>query len=420
MSSGQIPAGRQVTASRQGTNLTSPPPAHSGALADLVTWVEPMLPQLTEDVFDAACERIDLYRDGDVVPREDLRRSVERNLRGLIGALADPTIQYDLKAPSDTGRRRALQGAPLPEVLRVYRIGYGMLWNALVEHARDHPQPGTLDAMVDAASILWQITDEHALALTEAYRSATAEAIVTQQRRRSALVDALFTGELVSGSGPWEAGKLLGLPLDGKLVVVAAENTGLAEESLQGVERRLAELGIVSAWQLTSTSQSGVVAVRDEQIDALMDVLQDTARARTGLSPLYHTLADTPRALHLARAALAGLPAGKPAVRMFSTSPLAALVAHDPDGGRRLAEEVFGAVLDLQPDDRTALLETLEAFLDNAGSSDRAARVLHCHPNTVRYRLRRVRELTGRSLTDPIALAELTTAVEAVRQRPRT
>jgi DNA-binding PucR family transcriptional regulator len=72
-------------------------------------------------------------------------------------------------------------------------------------------------------------------------------------------------------------------------------------------------------------------------------------------------------------------------------------------------------VLNLPPEDRDALLDTVQAFLDNAGSSDRAAKVLHCHPNTVRYRLRRVRELTGRSLTDPIALAELATAAQAVR-----
>jgi DNA-binding PucR family transcriptional regulator len=41
---------------------------------------------------------------------------------------------------------------------------------------------------------------------------------------------------------------------------------------------------------------------------------------------------------------------------------------------------------------------------------ERAAEVLCCHPNTVRYRLWRLQELTGRSLSDPHAAAATTTA----------
>ncbi len=44
------------------------------------------------------------------------------------------------------------------------------------------------------------------------------------------------------------------------------------------------------------------------------------------------------------------------------------------------------------------LVETLEAFLEAGGNIAAAARVMHTHVNTVRYRLARVEELTGRSL----------------------
>ena len=43
----------------------------------------------------------------------------------------------------------------------------------------------------------------------------------------------------------------------------------------------------------------------------------------------------------------------------------------------------------------TALLETVSAYLEQAGSLEGAARLLFVHPNTVRYRLRRVTDLTG-------------------------
>lgn len=40
------------------------------------------------------------------------------------------------------------------------------------------------------------------------------------------------------------------------------------------------------------------------------------------------------------------------------------------------------------------------------------------HPNTVRHRLRRVAERTGRDLDHPTALAELSTALHALRLLP--
>ncbi|ATY14000.1 PucR family transcriptional regulator [Amycolatopsis sp. AA4] len=380
----------------------------AGGLAE---WVQPRLPRLIDDICTAACERIDLYRDEKIVPRADLHRSIAVNVRFLVDALGgveDP----DQGAPQETGSRRAHQGAPLPEVLQVYRIGCAMLWELLAAHARE---TGAADALIDVASLLWQVTDEHAVRVTEAYRTASAELLVAQQRRRSALVEALFTGQRLSGAGPWEAGRLLGLAPEGKLAVVAAETRGLAEESLPGIERRLGQLGMVSAWQLTPVLQAGLVSLPEEQYGALLSVLTEVALTRTGVSPLYPSLSDTPRALHLARTALASASPERAEVRAFDPSPLAALVAYDPDEGRRLGDQVFGPVLDLPADERDLLLETLEAYFAEGGSSERAGQTLHCHANTVRYRLRRIRELTNRSLTDPRDLAELVTAMQALR-----
>jgi DNA-binding PucR family transcriptional regulator len=46
------------------------------------------------------------------------------------------------------------------------------------------------------------------------------------------------------------------------------------------------------------------------------------------------------------------------------------------------------------------VLETLTAFFDQGGSIEGTARALFVHPNTVRYRLKRVSELTGLSPGD--------------------
>jgi DNA-binding PucR family transcriptional regulator len=302
-------------------------------------------------------------------------------------------------------------------VLQCYRIAFTTLWDALVEHTRTE-RPEATEALLTMAGLIFRFTDQHALALTEAYRAATAELLLARQQRRSALVEALLTGHPLPEAGPWEAAALLGLPPDGELVVVAADTRGLAEASLPDVERRLAAQGIVSGWRLTPAQQLGVVSVHADQCDTVLTVLHKIAKARTGVSPPYRALADTPRALHLAQSALSGLKPGQVEVRAFNPSPLAAFMVCEPQEGRRFAAEVLGPVLGLPTDDRVTLLETLSAYLEHGGSAERAAEVLYCHPNTVRYRLRRLQELTGRSLAEPHGVAELTGAVYALNLSP--
>ena len=52
-------------------------------------------------------------------------------------------------------------------------------------------------------------------------------------------------------------------------------------------------------------------------------------------------------------------------------------------------------------DDDPALADTLRAYLDAFGDVAAAAHSLHVHPNTVRYRIRRVEDKLGTSLADP-------------------
>lgn len=251
-------------------------------LADLAAWAEARLPRLIDDACAAVVDRVPMYRGDHSVRAAELRRSVENNLRVLVAAIGRPGAPLDLAAPRETGRRRAHQGAPLPEVLQAYRLGFATLWDALVDHIRRSARPGLRDALLDIASLIWRLTDEHALALTEAYRAATAELLLSQQRPGPE-------------AGPWEAAALLGLPLDGHLVVAAAGTHGLAEESLPGIEHRLPEHGIVSGWRLSPAQQLGIISLHADQRDTVLGVLGETATARAGISPLYRSLTDTPR-----------------------------------------------------------------------------------------------------------------------------
>lgn len=413
-----------------GPSATSAPEA----LQELVDGARSELPRLADEAYRATRARIPLYEAGEAVSHEELRQSIEQNLRFLLDGLegfggfdgttdgsaasAASAAATDLATPAETGRRRARAGAPLPEVLRAYRISFGTLWDALAELARARESPLYVDALLAAASWIWLLSDVHAVALTESYRATTAELLLSEQRRRGAIVEAVLTGQLGPETATAEAAALLGLPPDSPLIVVAAETHELAREGIRDVERALAARGIVSAWRLTPALQLGLVAPGTQPLPVVLEVLEQHASARVGVSPPYSRLTETPRALRLARAALATREAGRTArrwVRLFDPSPIAALIAAAPDEAARLADAVLGPVLALPAEDRDLLLSTLQTYLDTDGSAERAGKLLHCHPNTVRYRLRRLQDLTGRSLSDLGDMAQLSAAAFAIR-----
>ena len=63
------------------------------------------------------------------------------------------------------------------------------------------------------------------------------------------------------------------------------------------------------------------------------------------------------------------------------------------------------------------ILDTLRTYLSRGRSIGSTADALSVHPNTIRYRLRRIESLTTRSLRNPQHLAELITALNALRVR---
>ncbi|MBZ2196376.1 helix-turn-helix domain-containing protein [Occultella gossypii] len=77
------------------------------------------------------------------------------------------------------------------------------------------------------------------------------------------------------------------------------------------------------------------------------------------------------------------------------------LLAAVPDEVRRaFSARVLGALATRRAEHQDASLEeTLVTFLENDGSWTRTAQALHLHVNTVRYRIGRVEELTGRDLS---------------------
>lgn len=122
-----------------------------------------------------------------------------------------------------------------------------------------------------------------------------------------------------------------------------------------------------------------------------------------------------------ARAALAahraapGWPEAPRPVRSADLLPERAL-AGDGHARRHLVEEIYLPLLNA----RGTLIETISSYFQQGSSIEATARHLFVHPNTVRYRLRQVSDLTGFAPTDPRESLTLEIALVLGRLSGRT
>ncbi|WP_326837144.1 helix-turn-helix domain-containing protein [Amycolatopsis rhabdoformis] len=381
--------------------------------------VDTAMPELIDATMHQILEQMPVYRDERFVTHAELRNSVRANLDYALRTLRGEDVP-DVSQARATGRARALQGAPLPEVLRAFRIGLTEVWHRFVLlTARGENQD--LAGLVAATAAVWALVDDYAEALTSSYRDAAAEVVVAHQNRRSALVEALFAGGAATEGTLWDIARVLELSVDGSFVVVAAETPRLGHEPLPKIELRLREAQHASAWRLTPDLQVGVVSLRDPSAcKVTVDLLRETPVGRIGMSPVFSGLGNTSRALHFARVALSSMAPGSTGLVQFTESPLAGLVASAPEASVQLAHHVLRPILDLPGDDRNVLLLTLRAWFDCQGSTKLTSERMFCHPNTIRHRLRRITDELGRSLTDPADIAELGAALRALHLFPDT
>jgi purine catabolism regulator len=109
------------------------------------------------------------------------------------------------------------------------------------------------------------------------------------------------------------------------------------------------------------------------------------------------------RSFHEARCALEiGALANGSAPAVASADDLGAyrllLSLQDDDGLRQYCDDVLTPIERSRTGNSEELLRSLEAFLEHNGSWEAAARALFCHRHTLRYRISRIEELTGRRL----------------------
>ncbi len=111
------------------------------------------------------------------------------------------------------------------------------------------------------------------------------------------------------------------------------------------------------------------------------------------------TLADAAESAQAAESGSRAVVAWPAAPRPVAAAELLPerVLAGDTDARAHLVAHVYGPLRDAGG----SLLDTLATYLETGSALESTARLLFVHPNTVRYRLRRVAEVCGLAPTDP-------------------
>ncbi|MFH8568247.1 PucR family transcriptional regulator [Streptomyces sp. NPDC017993] len=156
--------------------------------------------------------------------------------------------------------------------------------------------------------------------------------------------------------------------------------------------------------------ESGAPAVAGLHADDLLRVVQEPlgrglaedGRLTIGVSASVHSAEGLRGALEEARHARRVAAARPGRVCAAGHEELAShvlLLPFVPDDVRRaFTARLLDPLRDYDRKHRAELIPTLEAFLDSDGSWTRCATRLHLHVNTLRYRVGRIEQLTGRDL----------------------
>ncbi|MEV6487133.1 helix-turn-helix domain-containing protein [Actinoplanes sp. NPDC051633] len=355
----------------------------------------------------------------------DLGAKIERAVRtalgtflGLVSRAHGPDLQSPLapalEAAYALGRGEARSGRSLDALLGAYRVGARVSWHELAAISVGTGQPAA--TVAHFAELVFAYIDELSAASVAGHADELASSGRAQLRHLEELTQALLAGEAdhtvvaAARRADWSPPRTL------TAVLVPEHAARTVVDLLDRRTLRLSEAGpavpnlsVLLVPDADGSSRAAILAMLRGQSAVVgparpwLQVKASYERAvRTlgvpGLSSLEHVV-DTED--HLAELVLTADPQALADLRAKVLEPLSSAAGRSPK-----------------------LVETLRSWLRHQGRREDVAAELFVHPQTVRYRMTRLRELYGDRLRDPdwlsallIALAVPDTATRPARAR---
>ncbi len=291
----------------------------------------------------------------------------------------------------DTAPRAMARSLNLEQAVRLIKVTI----DVVEQHVPRLAAPGEQAAIREA---FLQFSREVAFAAARVYARAAESRGSWDARLQALLVDALLRGD--SSDVLASRAAALGWP-DAPPVAVAVGRSpgGEAAMVLHGLHRLARRIGVEIIGGVHGNRLVVVLGAVPDPLAATTSLLAVFGDGPVVVGPAVRSLDE---ASESARAALAGYraaPAWPAAPRPVSAADLLPerALAGDAEARRILRQEVYGPLARAGGE----LLETLDAFFSAGGVLEGAARSLFVHPNTVRYRLRRIGDVTGFTPTLP-------------------
>jgi hypothetical protein len=375
----------------------------SPQLADLI---EPELPAATEEILATIAREVPEYaRPLEGAFGAGIRTGVSEALRQFIALIRDPEAGREpgRDVYVGLGRGELRQGRTLDSLQAAYRVGARVAWRRISAAVRRHRvDPEQLAVLAEA---IFAYIDELSADSVEGYAQAQREQEGERQRRRRELLGLLLRDPPAEEPDVRAAAQAAGWRLPRSAATIA-----VAEADLAQLARRLpadALVAVVDGVGCAVLAGAGPGAGL-ERAGAGMTAAVGPTVPREGLAGSWS----------LARAALRAVEAGAiEADEAFDAAGhLPALILLESGGmAARLAERRLEPLAELTPGARRRMEETALAYVQHGGNAAAMARALHLHPQTIRYRLVRLRELFGEPLEDPDARFELELALRWAR-----
>jgi hypothetical protein len=376
--------------------------------------ISPALGAVADEITAAIAEAIPEYRQpmGGAFGR-GVRDAIEETLRQFLEQLGRPAAgeRPGREVYIALGRGEYRAGRGLDVLQGAYRVGARIAWRRISQAAiAAGLDPATLALLAES---IFAYIDEISAESVEGYASAQAAGAGERSRERQGLVRQLVAVEPDPAEAQARAAAA-DWPLPRTLAALAADH--------RDAERFAAIVGEGAI----GARIDGIVCllIADPDAPGRLERIAGALEGRAAAIGPTTEWADAARSWSRAAACVRLVREGAlPTDGLIVASKrLGALALHgDPAVLRELAATRLAPLAGLTAGARARLEATLLAWLRHQGNVAEVAGELHVHPQTVRYRLARLREQFGATLDDPDARFELELALRAALRpaRPR-
>jgi hypothetical protein len=377
--------------------------------AETAAAVRAAIGPLVEEIVEAVRVENPVYADVLGGPEGiGIRLGIEQAIKSFLDAIehGDRPAMETAEVWRRLGEAEFQAGRSLEALRAAWRTGSRAAWRGAAELAA---QAGiSTEIVIALAEGIFVYTDELASDVVEGYVRMQSDEAGERERRRRRLASLLLDGDAHDPEAIEHAAELARWPLPRTLAVLA-----LAADAGRAIARRM------DADTLVGSDAEGTWLVMPDPAapGRAASIGRAVGGAAAALGPTV-TTRNAHRSLRWARLTLdlvrrGALPSEGPTRAADHLATL--ILLHDQDLAGALASGALRPLEELPSPERERLLDTLSAWLGHQRHTPRIARELNVHPQTVRYRLGRLRELLGDALDTPDGRFELELALRARR-----